>query len=242
MSRPSILAVVSLVIVVTVGMPRARAQQPAEAGKKSTTQPATAAAKTQEQPVLCPVTGKPVDRASVTRFRGRWVYFANTEARAKFDKDPYEYADKVQEQWAADKPLRVQVKCPVAGERPAPEVYVGQGEDAVFFASEDAKQKWMKDSTPYKKRLESECYTFQTGCATCGGPIDPATGREIDGRTVYFCCDGCAAEFAKNKAENLKRVDEQIRTNKTAWVKRYVERKLGTPTNKAREQKPAGGA
>jgi YHS domain-containing protein len=230
---------ISLAAILAVGLARASAQQPGEAGKSPTTQPVSAPPKSPDQPVLCPVTGKPIDRAIVTRFRGKWVYFANDEARAKFEKDPYEYADKLQDQWAADKPLRVQVKCPVTGERPAPDIYVGQGDDAIFFASDDAKQKWVKDSAPYQKRLESDCYTFQTGCATCGGPINPAASREIDGHTVYLCCDGCATELTKDKSGYLKQVDEQIRVNRAAWIKRAIERQLGAPPKKEAETKPA---
>ena len=230
---------ISLAVILAVGLARASAQHPAEAGKNAGTQPTSAAARGQDQPVLCPVTGKPIDRAVVTRFRGKWVYFANDEARAKFEQHPYEYADKVQEQWAADKPLRVQIKCPVTGERPAPDVYVGQGAEAIFFASEDARQKWVKDSAPYQKPLESDGYTFQTGCGTCGGPLNPAASHEIDGRTVYFCCDGCATALAQDKAGYLKQVDEQIRANRAAWIKRAIERQLGAPPKKDADKKPA---
>lgn len=232
------LVSIPLAVILAVGVASVSAQHTGQSGKSPTTQPTSAAARSQEQPVLCPVTGKLIDRAIVTRFRGKWVYFATADARTKFDQDPYEYADKLQDQWAADKPLRVQVKCPVTGTPPASDIYVGQGDEAVFFASEDAKQRWVKDNAPYQKRLESDCYTFQTGCATCGGPINPAASREIDGRTVYLCCDGCAAELAKDQAAYLKQVDEQIRVNRAAWVKRAIERQLVAPPKKAAETKP----
>jgi YHS domain-containing protein len=208
------------------------AQDASPQGKPAATQPAAAgkgaAATAPASPaVLCPVTGKPIDRSCVTRFRGKWVYCANPDAVKEFEKDPYKYSDGVQAQWAADKPLRVQVKCPVTGERPNPEIFVGQGVDAIFFASDDARQKWLKDSQPFQKRLEAQCYAYQTECPVGGGAIDPAVSRTVDDRIVYFCCDGCAAEFAKNKAEYLKQVDEQIRANKTAWLTQLLEQKLG---------------
>lgn len=191
-----------------------------------------------QPPVLCPVTGKPIDRSCVARFRGKWVYFAAADAQKKFEADPYEYADGVQAQWLADKPLRVQVKCPVTGDLPNPEIYVGQGEDAVFFASDEARQKWQADRAPFEKRLEADCYTFQTQCVTCGGAIAPAASRQADNRTVYFCCDGCAAEFPKNKNEYLKQADAQVRANKTAWLTRLLEQKLGAPATKDADAKP----
>ncbi len=208
------------------------AQQAAPHGKPAATQPASpglgeATTAPAKPAVLCPVTGQPIDRSCVTRFRGKWVYCASPDAVKEFEKDPYKYSDGVQVQWAADKPLRVQVKCPVTGERPNPEIFVGKGADAIFFASDDAQQKWLKDSQPFQKRLEAQCYTYQTECPVGGGAIDPAVARTVDDRTVYFCCEGCAAEFAKNRAEYLKQVDVQIRANKTAWLTQLLEQKLG---------------
>ncbi|MEW6251600.1 MAG: hypothetical protein AB1716_13210, partial [Planctomycetota bacterium] len=93
--------------------------------------------------LLCPVTNAPIDPAHATRFRGRWVYFASHEALEKFTADPLEYAEGVQAQWAANQPLRAQVRCPVTGQPPSPDIYTGLGEDAVFFASPEAREKWL---------------------------------------------------------------------------------------------------
>jgi len=224
------LSVIAGVLILAVAAVAAQAQQMGEMAKPAA-QPAAKA------PVLCPVTNKPIDRNVVTRYHNRWVYFANADALQKFEKDPTQYAEGVKAQWAADQPLRVQVKCPVTGEKPNPDIYVGKGDDAVFFASDDAKQKWLKDNQPYQKRLEDECYTYQTICPVGGGVVDPAVSREVDGKTVYFCCPACIDPFIKDKATLSKQVDEQAKANRTAWVKRLLEKKLGEVGKKEEPKK-----
>ena len=176
-------------------------------------------------PVLCPVTGKPIDRECVERFRGRWVYFASAEAAKKFLDDPYEYADGVTAQWEADKPLRVQVKCPVTGEAVDPNIFTGKGQTAIYFANKDALARWEKDDKPFLKRLIKDCYTFQTGCATCGMPIKPQVMHTIDGHELYFCCEGCAGGFEQDKATHLKRVKDLVTANEAAWLKQQAEQR-----------------
>jgi YHS domain-containing protein len=233
----SLFASVTLLVVAAAA---AQAQQMGEMGK-------AVGQATAKGPVLCPVTNKPVDRDIVTRYRNRWVYFASQDALQKFEKDPTQYADGVKTQWEADKPLRVQVKCPVTGEKPDPNIYVGKGDDAVFFANDAAKQKWLKDSQPYHDKLDKDCYTYQTVCVIGGGVIDPAASKEVDGKTIYFCCPACIDPFMKDKAANLKQVDEQVKANRAAWIGRVLEKKLGevgkkeTP-KKETPKKPEGGA
>jgi YHS domain-containing protein len=180
----------------------------------------------------CPVTGEPVQREFVTRFRGKWVYFASAAARDKFTSDPYTYADAVREQWAANPPLRVQVRCPVTGDPPAANIYIGTGDDAVFFATEAARTKWEKDPRAYAERLAERCYTFQTGCGLCGRDIKPAASRTLGEMTVYFCCDGCADMFLKGG--DVATVKEQIVENRARW------QKLHPPTASQPTTQPAG--
>jgi YHS domain-containing protein len=189
-----------------------------------TSQPAAApASQPAAPPVLCPVTGRPVDRHFVARFRGRWVYFADEPAQKKFTADPYEFAEAVQAQWEADPVLRMQVRCPVTGDVVDSAVFVGQGEDAVYFASAGAREKWTQagaaQQDEYRRKL-ADCYTFQTGCATCGGLISPGAHKDVDGQTLYFCCLGCAKHLDAEKAKFLAQVAEQIKTHRVAWEAR----------------------
>ncbi len=224
-------SVITGVVLLIIAAAAAQAQEMGQMGK-----PAAQAAGVKA-PVLCPVTNQPVDRSIATRYHNRWVYFANQDALQKFEKDPNQYAEGVKTQWDADQPLRVQIKCPVTGEKPNADIYVGKGEDAVFFANDEAKQKWVKDSQPYQKKLDDECYTYQTVCVIGGGVIDPAASKEVDGKTIYFCCPACYDAFTKDKAASLKAVDEQIKANRTAYVGRVLEKKLGETGKKETPKK-----
>lgn len=220
------IAVRGLLLLLLAGSGAARA------GAQPATRPADTA---PARAVLCPVTGRPVDRDCVTRFRGRWVYLASREALRQFEQDPYAYAEGVQAQWQADRPLRVQVRCPVTGEPVAPDIYCGQGAAAVFFATAAARDRWLKDSAPYRARLEGECYSFQTACPACGGDISPAAFEQIDGRRVYFCCRGCAQALAAERDACLAAVDRQIENNRSRWE----QQRRGTPEAPPPASQPA---
>lgn len=210
------VAVALVVAVLSSVAPAAAAED------KATTQPAAT-------PILCPVTGQPVDWNIVERFRHRWVYFATEAARDKFTEDPFEYADGIAAQWEANHPLRLQVTCPVTGKPVDRDVYVGTGLDAVYFADEAAKRKWAENPDKHRQKLTEECYTYQTRCAHSGQLIDPAVNLKIDERVVYFFCPMCRNGFQKeskaHQAELLKQVDEQITRNKAAWKLRAAQRK-----------------
>lgn len=167
--------------------------------------------------VLCPVTSRPIDREICERFRGRWVYFATEDARKQFMGDPGKYADGLSKQWSVDVPLRVQVLCPVTGEAIDPTVFVGKGLNAVYFATEDAKREWEKDSQRFVERLDRECYTFQTRCAACGNMIVPSARKALDGHTLYFCCMGCPRGCDADKSACIRRAEEQAAANKAAF-------------------------
>ena len=51
----------------------------------------------------------------------------------------------------------------------------------------------------------------QTTCPVMGGPIDPNIYLDYQGRRVYFCCQGCQAEFMKNPDEYMQKLDEQLK-------------------------------
>ncbi len=167
--------------------------------------------------VLCPVTSKPVDREICDRFRGRWVYFSTEDAKKQFLAEPGKFADGLSKQWSLDVPLRVQVLCPVTGDAIDPTVFVGKGLKTIYFASDDAKREWEKDSQRFIERLDRECYTFQTRCAACGNMIVPSAKKSLDGHMLYFCCMGCPRGCDADKAPCIKRAEEQAASNQAAF-------------------------
>ena len=222
-TRSAVVAAFALAIVWSAGAqdepvhhkPGAEsAAQPAGTGEK------TSAVQGTPEP-LCPVTGKPIDRSVYTRFRGKRVYFSSKDCIEKFLADPGKYATALKQQWKLMRPLRVQVACPVTGGPIDKRFFVATPEVDIFFASADAKAAWLKDPKPYQDKLDA-CFTFQTGCGTCGGDILPQAFIDFEGRRIYFCCLGCGREFQKEPQEFLKALDDQIAANEAAWKARQA--------------------
>ncbi len=166
--------------------------------------------------LTCAVTDEPADMKSFTVYRGKRVYFCCDDCIKPFKEDPDKYAAAVKAQWEALKPMRVQTVCPVTGEPVKHEQYVSTPDFEIFFASEEAKKTWEKDSSKYASKMD-ECFTFQTTCPVSGKEIDPTASDKLDGRMVYFCCPNCPAAAKKDTAATLKKVDEVVAANKKAW-------------------------
>jgi YHS domain-containing protein len=54
----------------------------------------------------------------------------------------------------------------------------------------------------------------QTLCPVLGGNIDQKVYADYQGNRIYFCCQGCDAEFRKNPEKYLKKLQEQRTTLK----------------------------
>ena len=48
----------------------------------------------------------------------------------------------------------------------------------------------------------------QTVCPVLGGNIDKKVYMDYKGKRIYFCCQGCDAEFRKNPEKYLKKIQE----------------------------------
>ena len=48
----------------------------------------------------------------------------------------------------------------------------------------------------------------QTECPIMGGKIDRSVYADHDGKRVYFCCDGCPADFKKDPAKYIKSMED----------------------------------
>jgi len=49
----------------------------------------------------------------------------------------------------------------------------------------------------------------QTVCPVLGGNIDQKVYADYQGNRIYFCCQGCDAEFRKNPEKCMKKLQEQ---------------------------------
>lgn len=187
--------------------------------------------------VMCVVmTDKPIDKKHHVKYQGKEVYFCCARCKAKFEKDPTPYEEAVKAQWAAMKPLRVQVKCPNDDKPVDKAVFVKNKDyDEIHFCCKDCKAAWDKDSKAMRARLDS-CFTYQTECPVEGGPIDPTASTEYQGKTIYLCCADCIDKFKADPAKYLGKVDALILANKAAQQERESEEKEAKGG-----RKPAGG-
>lgn len=191
--------------------------KPAQEVKEVIKQEAKAAAKDAHasEGALCPVMNEPIDMKSFARYKGQRVYMCCDECIEKFNKDPEKYAKAVKAQWEAMPALRAQTKCPVTGEKMDMTVFAEEPHYDLFFANAAAKEKFLKDRKAYEGKL-GECFTYQTKCPMSGNPIKPDFSKEIGGKTVYFCCNGCAG---KADEATVKKAEEQAKTNEAAYAK-----------------------
>jgi len=45
-------------------------------------------------------------------------------------------------------------------------------------------------------------------CPVLGGKIDRSVYTDYKGKRVYFCCQGCIAEFIKTPDEHIRKMEE----------------------------------
>jgi YHS domain-containing protein len=182
----------------------------------ATSHPALAPAAKSQVSALCPVDHRSVNAGVFSRFRGKRVYFCGSACRERFDRAPDDFADALRAQWAALKPLRVQVKCPVTGRPIDRSVFVEAADSDLYFADAAARAAWVRDPAQYAERLDA-CFTFQTTCGTCENEPRAGVWREFGGRTVYFCCPGCMERMKQDPAAFLPTIEKQVAANEAAW-------------------------
>lgn len=197
----------------------------APAAGKPAPQAEKAAEEKKAEP-LCPVTHQKIDRRYSTAFQGRKVYFASQDAFDSFKKDPQKYLDGVHAQWEAMPQYRTQVRCPVTGKPIDRQQWVEQGDDVVFFATPEAKEEFTKEPAKFVKKLDSDCYTFQTHCLVCKEEINPTLTIDLGGRTVFLGCEGCRSTLSGDKEKYEKAFDDQTKANRAAYTRQVTEMKL----------------
>lgn len=170
---------------------------------------------------VCPVSNEPIDGKTFVRYQGQRVYMCCSDCTAEFNKSPEKFAKAIKAQWDAMPVYRAQVKCPVTGEKINPAVYVEEPRYDLCFANEEAKAKFTKDRKAYEAKL-ADCFTYQTKCPVSGNPIKPGFTKEIGGKTVYFCCNGCPS---KANEETAKKAAEQAKANEEAYAKQRASAK-----------------
>lgn len=203
-----------LIALIGLGLTASLATAQEKDGDKKPAEKGAAAA---EKKPMCPVMDEPIDPKVYVRYQGKRVYMCCNDCIAEFKKDPEKYAAKIKAQWDAMPAHRIQVKCPVTGAAVNSAVFVETPHMDIYFKDEDAKKAWEADKAKYEKNLDG-CYTYQTTCPLSGREINPAISKEIEGKTVYFCCNGCAG---KPEKVDMKKVEAQVKANEEAFKKAH---------------------
>lgn len=158
---------------------------------------------------MCPVMGdEPANLAISTPTDDGPVFFCCNDCISKFQKSPAKYAEKASAQRKAlDGRPRVQVTCPVSGDAVDKKVFVERDEEKIYFCCSACVSKYQNDPKKYAANLANS-FTYQSKCPVMGNTIDPTSFTKLaDGRTIYYCCNGCEgklfgtpAKYAKNLA------------------------------------------
>lgn len=88
--------------------------------------------------------------------------------------------------------------------------------EPLFFATREARDAYAAHPERYAEKLAS-CYTFQVMCPCGAGESKPEVSLVHDGRTIYFCCPGCAKGFQHDPAVFMQELDARIEANRKAW-------------------------
>jgi len=80
----------------------------------------------------------------------------------------------------------------------------------VYFCCPGCIEPMKADPDKYFKKAAEDGVRFeniQTLCPVSGEKIDTTVSIYYEGRTVYFCCNGCVSEFEKDPSNFLNKLD-----------------------------------
>jgi YHS domain-containing protein len=107
--------------------------------------------------------------------------------------------------------LKHQTLCPVMGDEIDSSQYLDIQGQRVYFCCKKCEAKLKADPDKYFKQAAADSVLFeniQTSCPVSGKPIDTSVYVDYQGRRLFFCCDKCPVEFAKDPQSILKKMDQ----------------------------------
>jgi len=132
------------------------------------------------------------------------------------------FAGEAKKEIAEKKPveLKAQTLCPVMGGKIDSTAYADIQGQRVYLCCPGCSKALKSDPDKYFKKTAAEGVLFENIQATC-----PVSGEEFgeksaftdfEGRRVYFCCDKCSAEFAKDPQKYLAKLDQPVEADKAS--------------------------
>lgn len=100
--------------------------------------------------VTCPLSGKAVDPAVYTRYRGQKVYFCCAKCKGKFEADPDKYRGKLLGSYS------YQTRCPVSGRRIDRQVSLEVPGGKIYFCCKGCPARFKQNPERYLKNLEKQ--------------------------------------------------------------------------------------
>ena len=103
-----------------------------------------------------------------------------------------------------------QTICPVMGGKINKNIYTDIQGQRVYHCCAGCKEPMETEPDKYFKKAAEEGVLFesiQTNCLISGKPINKDVSIYHEGRTVYFCCDGCISMFEKEPQKYLSMMD-----------------------------------
>jgi len=166
-----------------------------------------------EETVKCPVSGKEIKKSeskATYEYEGKTYYFCCENCKEKFLEDPDEYAfqgvDPHEGHMHSHQQAEDAVVDPVCGmklkKEEAQVTYQYNGK-TYYFCMEGCKDKFVKNPEEYVN-IEEEFVT----CPVSGEEFDEskaAGSYEYEGKTYYFCCEGCKEKFLNDPEKYTKK-------------------------------------
>ncbi len=147
----------------------------------------------------CPVGADKINFAKSLMTEQGPVFFARGHCLDQFTADPerFEQAVAVQRE-ALDALPRVQVKCPIFGNRVDTSVFVEYEGRKIYFCSKDCPTKFQEEPSKFRGKLAAS-YCYQTKCPVADQDIDPGIFATMSGgETIYFCAEECRKTFLES--------------------------------------------
>ena len=107
-----------------------------------------------------------------------------------------------------------QKTCPVTGDPIDKNIFVDYQGKRIYFCCNSCPPIFNKDPQKYLKKLSDNgekpallALVPQKTCPVMGGAIDKNIYVDYKGQRIYFCCNGCPAQFKKDPEKYLKKLE-----------------------------------
>jgi len=153
-------------VLMLMGVGMAGAEEAQAAGK-------VAEGQAVKKQTVCPVMGGAINPNQFADYDGKRVYFCCGACPAEFKKDPAKYVAKLEKDGVTlDK---VQVTCPVTGDKIDKTIFADYGGKRVYFCCQDCVTKFNADPKPIVAKMEKDGIVLDNAPAAA-----PAKGQKTD--------------------------------------------------------------